>query len=52
MKLFRSGPQPTKLEELQSFFFVIANYYSKFVLYFAKIAAPLYKLLHKDILWI
>ena len=43
--------QPTNLGELQSFP-GIANNYSKLVPSFAKTAAPLYELLHKDVKWI
>ena len=46
-KAIQEWPQPTNLEELQ-FFLGIANYYSKFVPSFVKMAAPLYELLCKD----
>ena len=47
-KAIQEWPQPNNLGDFQSLF-SMSNYYSKFVPYFAKIAALLYKLLHKNV---
>ena len=46
-KAIQEWPLPTNLGELQSFL-GMPNYYSKFMPSFAKIAALLYELLHKN----
>ena len=49
-KAIQEWPQPINLREFQSFL-GMANYYSKSLTSCANIAAPLYKLLHKDVKW-
>ena len=50
-KAIQECPQAINLRYLQ-YFLGKANYYSKFVPFFAEIAAPLHKLLYKIVNWI
>jgi hypothetical protein len=46
----RNAPAPKNVNELHSFL-GLAGYYRRFIRRFADIAAPLYKLLHKEVKW-